>query len=650
MPVIFSPGEAETRPLNPDDIVYTTAQKVADLLGIGPQEAVLASADTVANAVFVTGADYRAHGFSVGDTILVYSDAYPIGFTAEIDTIVSGGNNGVKLNLKDINSSGSATIASHVDLTDVAVADNTYVQNQASFTNGKTRGMKRSTVEDFIKRTQDRIDSEAHNSWRPTLVNAEYINFDTYKPYRRRYYTDYVGTAPLLFRNVQQILRLEVWQGDDYRDLAGSEARLEIIDHAGLSGDSICFGMANGSAVTLTAGTAATQWRPDFDKVSTAQNLADLINKEDRVSKSVVDFSPTFTLEGSTSNIAVHNEILATANSDYGNGKVKVTSLRQTKGGENVSIASTDLTNLTISQVTENSATSAVMATAITSATGGGTETGTGHTGTIATSGGVGDKFAVGDSVYNANGTLIGAITTIATNNIKINESTGGTLVKIIHGETLYTARMQSAVDTDALIVDETSLDSFPAGGVIMIGSGETVRIARYTSVDTITVSGTIGEGTISKVYGRLNGVVDVANSFINNVGGASASGAKGTAVFQRLLQSDIGAFSDLGGDQGRLKDWWIDYEMGIIYFNNSYPYFEWNAIKVAYIYGERYVEKAIEEAATKMVASDLLMSDDRSVLIPEGSQNVDLGAKIQIYRNQAKAILSRYKEVVVFE
>jgi hypothetical protein len=273
-----------------------------------------------------------------------------------------------------------------------------------------------------------------------------------------------------------------------------------------------------------------------------------------------------------------------------------------------------------------------------------------GQTGLIGTAGTVGDKFAVGDSVYNANGTLVGVITTISTNDIKINESTGGTLVRVNNGETLYTARMQSAADTDALIVDETSLDSFPAGGVIMIGSGETVRIARYTSVDTITVSGTIGEGTISKVYGRLNGVVDVANSFINNVGGASASGAKGTAVFQRLLQSDIGAFSDLGGDQGRLKDWWMDYEMGIIYFNNSYPYFEWNAIKVAYIYGERYVEKAIEEAATKMVASDLLMSDDRSVLIPEGSQNVDLGAKIQIYRNQAKAILSRYKEIVVFE
>ena len=36
MPQVFSPGEAETRPLDPDAIVYTTAQKVADLLEIGP--------------------------------------------------------------------------------------------------------------------------------------------------------------------------------------------------------------------------------------------------------------------------------------------------------------------------------------------------------------------------------------------------------------------------------------------------------------------------------------------------------------------------------------------------------------------------------------------------------------------------------------
>ena len=84
MPMIFSPGEAETRPLNPDTVVYTTAQKVADLLGIGPSEGVVMSANAEANAVFVTGSDYRNTGFSVGDTILIYSDADPLGTTCNI--------------------------------------------------------------------------------------------------------------------------------------------------------------------------------------------------------------------------------------------------------------------------------------------------------------------------------------------------------------------------------------------------------------------------------------------------------------------------------------------------------------------------------------------------------------------------------------
>ena len=248
MPVVFSPGEAETRPLNPEEIVYTTAQKVADLLGIGPQEEVLVSADSESGAVFVTGADYRNHGFEVGDSILIYSDADPMGKTATISDITSTAN-GVKLHFTDV----TLTAA------DYQVADNTYVQNQASFTNGKTRGVKKSHVEQRIKEIQDRIDNVTHNAWRPSLVIAEYINFDTYKPYRRRYYVDYVGSTPLLFRNVQQMLRIELWQGDDYREICSAEARLEIVDEEGLSGDSVYIGMTNGSVATLSVGTANTQ-------------------------------------------------------------------------------------------------------------------------------------------------------------------------------------------------------------------------------------------------------------------------------------------------------------------------------------------------------------------------------------------------------
>ena len=535
MPVVFSPGEPETRPLDPDAIVYTTPQKVADLLGIGPSEAVLASANAVSDGVFVTGGDFRNIGFSANDTVLIYSDLDPKGVELNITSTTSGGASGVKL--------VTDTSFTHTNFTTAA---NTYVENQASFTNGKTRGMKKSTVETRIKEVQDRIDNVTHNAWRPYLVSAEYLNFDTYKPYRRRYFTDYVGTTPLLFRNVQQMLRIEMWQGEDYREICGAEARLEIKDtlttsetiHIGLEG-----GFKADMGAALSNGTGTFDIR--FDRVYAAQSLADLVNKEDRVSKAAINFQDkdanTFTMAGSTSNVSLHNEIFASANADYGNGKVKLTSMRQTKGGESVSIASTNLDDITITQTTSVSTTST---------------------------------------------------------------SVSGTTVNV------------------------ASTEGFADGGVLMVGDGT------GTNVETLLYQ--------SKT----------ATSFLNcsNLNGAALTtlNTGGTTVFQRLFKLDLQAGSS-SGDQARLRDWWLDAEMGIVYFNNSYPFFEHNSVKVSYIYGERYVEKAIEEAATKMVAADLLMSDDRSVLIPEGSQNVDLGSKIQLFRKEAADILTRYKEVVVF-
>ena len=138
MPVVFSPGEPETRPLDPTATVYTTAQKVADLLDIGPQEAILMSATADTNAVYITGTDFRNHGFTIGDKVRIYSDADPFGKE--------------DLEISDIGASESGDSAGtgHVKITfttspitasEYEVADNGYVQNQASFTNGKTRGV-----------------------------------------------------------------------------------------------------------------------------------------------------------------------------------------------------------------------------------------------------------------------------------------------------------------------------------------------------------------------------------------------------------------------------------------------------------------------------------------------------------------------------
>tara|TARA_R100000353_G_scaffold10554_3_gene11664 strand:+ start:22669 stop:24246 length:1578 start_codon:yes stop_codon:yes gene_type:complete len=525
MPVVFSPGEPETRPLDPTATVYTTAQKVADLLDIGPKEAVLMSAAADTDAVYVTGNEYRSHGFSVGDKIRVYSDADPLGEEDLTITAIGKGTGGKAGHVKITFSGATLTAA------DYEVADNGYVQNQASFTNGRISGLTKDKVDHVIQRMQDRIDNITHNAWRPYLVTAEYINFDTYKPYRRRYYTDYVGTAPLLFRNVQQMLRIELWQGDDYREICGAEARIKFNDVSNLASSSIFISPGNGTVATLAQGTASNQWRDDFDPTTVAQNLADLINKEDRVSKATVEFSPAFTLEGSTSNVALHNEFLATANADLGTGVVKVTSMRPVKSGESCSIV-TNSSDITIEQTQTNSAT----------------------------------------------------VSSASSGTITVNSTTG-----------------------------------FVDAGVAINGA----IVFRYTG----------------KTSTSFTGCVDV-------VGDHTA--VSGTITQQSLVVDLQGGSSS--GDVGRLRDWWLDPEQGIVYFNNSYPFFEWNAIKVAYVYGERYVEKAIEDVCTKMVAIELLMADDRSVLIPEGTQNIDLASKVQLYQAEIDRTLPRYVELVVFE
>lgn len=550
MPKVFSPGEPETRPLDPSAIVYTTAQKVADLLEIGPQEAIEVSANSLSGAVFITGTDYRNHGFAVNDSILIYSDADPLGKTATISSITSDAA-GVKLNFTDI----TLTAA------DYQTADNTYVQNQASFTNGKTRGVKRSSVEDHILRMQDRLDNLTHNAWRPYVVAAEYINFDTYKPYRRRYYTDYVGTTPLLHRNVQQVLRLELWQGNDYREIGAAEAHVKITDISALAGKSVYFCPGNSGIATLSIGTGTTNWRADFDETTAAQSLADLINKEDRVNKTAVAFSPTFTLEGSTDNVAIHDEFYATANADYGSGVVKITSKRPVKAGETCTIAYNGATGLDIDQIEAVSGNSAsVSSTTVT----------------------------VG-YVYDDDGVA----TTVATD-------TAG----------------------------------FADSGLLEIGS----EVLSYTG-KTPTV---LNDAGVVTSWGTFTGCINVSGTPLTTLN------TTGTSFTQYRFSVDLQGGS-ASGDSGRLRDWWIDYEMGIIYFNNSYPFFEWNAVKVSYVYGERYLEKAIEDICTKLVAIELLLSDDRSVLLPEGTQNIDLTSKVQLYKADVERILPRYVEVVNF-
>ena len=230
---------------------------------------------------------------------------------------------------------------------DYTTAANAQVQNLQSFTNGKRKGVTKAQVETLILRTQDKIDNLTNNAWRPMLQTAEYLNFDTYKPYRRRYYTDYVGSVPLYFRNVQQVLRLEIWQGQDYREIAAAEIRLKVADFTQLTADTdklfLCPG--GGGVATLTAGRLF-KFRAQFDNVSTAQQLADLINKDARKAKAQRHSARRLTFEDvsetdGTTTANVHHEFMASANADYGGGQLKITSMRRGEAGENATYACT---------------------------------------------------------------------------------------------------------------------------------------------------------------------------------------------------------------------------------------------------------------------------------------------------------------------
>ena len=100
--------------------------------------------------------------------------------------------------------------------------------------------------------------------------------------------------------------------------------------------------------------------------------------------------------------------------------------------------------------------------------------------------------------------------------------------------------------------------------------------------------------------------------------------------------------------DEERQFDWWSMEDNGAIMFNNQYPFYENHSLKVSYIYGERYLDKTIKEVCIKMVAIDIMMTDDYTVLFPEGSQNVDLNSKIQKMEEEVKRMLVPYQETII--
>tara|TARA_Y100000004_G_scaffold20611_1_gene21013 strand:- start:1562 stop:3169 length:1608 start_codon:yes stop_codon:yes gene_type:complete len=529
MPRTFNPGHRPSQPLYPDELVYTTVDKIVEFLQLPePEPVALTDATSVSGnniRIPISGADYRRWGYAAGDTITVYDDVNALGATYVIGSIQSFG------------SGGSIWLLAPNDGNTFSKTNNGVVQASNILSNSKQRGITKANVENLIKKKQDYIDQVTRSAWRPRIVVDEYKNFTTFKPYRRRYYTDYVGAVYLNHRNIMQILRMGVWQGDYYRELAAGRIKLKVADKSKFDDNTKIFLCPNVAHVATlqscaTGATSTTKWIRDFGAKSIADEIAGLINEDADTSKGAIQIG---TLTQNGKNLNVSNEYLATANSDDGDGVICISSMRAGEDGINSTIAVTERTALT-------------------------------H-----------DK-----------GTLV---------NAKIATLTGNPVT--------------------SFTVDNA--DGFVEGsGLVFIESG-----TDENKCALITRS-----GTTFTVNSDLNGNFDQSLNV-------------GDTIYQLRFKTDV-------SDEERQKDWWAIEDNGAVLFNNQYPFFENHSLKVSYIYGQRYVDKTIEDVATKMVVKDILMSDDYTALFPEGTQNLGLDSKIQKIEEEVKRMLIPYQETIV--
>jgi len=529
LPRTFSPGHRPSAPLYPDELVYTTVAKVGEYLQLPLPDAVsLAGNSSIDGAdikIPISGADYRRWGFEAADTILVYDDLTALGTEYTISSITSVGSGGQIYLI----ATGSGAFTT---------TNSAKVQHLSPFTNSNERGIKKSHVENLIRNRQDYIDKVTRHGWRPRLVAEEYVSFTTFKPFRRRYYTDYVGAVFMQYSAIQRVLKMGAWQGDYYREMAAARAAVRVADHTVLTGESIILCPGENGIAILTAGTASNQWRAEFDHKSSAENIAALINQDPEFNKSNIAIG-SLTVEtpsSSTAALNVNHEFLALGNSDAGDGVVEISSMRSTEGGQNATIVVTHNTALT-------------------------------YVGNLHT--------AVEATVTSTTGTPVTSFT----------------------------------VDNGSTFVKGHSL--------VYLESGTTNRIALCTrSGNTFTV------------------VTDVFHNFDNNV-------ATDATIKQIRFLCDI-------DDEERQKSWWAIEENGMILFNNEYPFFENHSLRMAYIYGERYVDRNIVDACTKLVIMDIVMSDDYSVLFPEGTQNVDLATKHQKLEAEVAKLLVPFQQSII--
>lgn len=144
--------------------------------------------------------------------------------------------------------------------------------------------------------------------------------------------------------------------------------------------------------------------------------------------------------------------------------------------------------------------------------------------------------------------------------------------------------------------------------------------------------------------------ITSITDSTTVELSGTSTGSGSTTVTFTSTETipkvCDIEAFTDKQ-DMKRIGSFWKIGNEGRLFFLQDFPYHTNNSVIVSYIAGDKRVPSAIHEAATKLVAAEILRHDDQTILIAETGANITTKEKYDILKKEAMEILDGKKDIV---
>jgi hypothetical protein len=382
-------------------------------------------------------------------------------------------------------------------------------------------------VGNMIKRIEGIVDDKVKRSHRPILTKQEFHSFEYRNSPGYTLYGGYVGFIQLTQMKIRKVVSLQVWNGNDYIEIASAQARITLLENF-RDLKSIILQLPN-SGVSFT--------------LNSENNINQLGNDE---------FCNTFGIK------TTNDEIVALINEEY----PKTSQFTNASAAKSLTSSQLSISDFFFAQKNSQDGTSVFISSLLS-----------------------GDDGA--DCIIKA--TIEQAIThTNASTSLIVADS--------------------SKLKVGMEIQDNNN--HIPLGTII-------TAIVDSTTVTMSQPATNTGSGT----------VIFTTDSEIPTV-------------------CQLTAFTDKER-MGRLKDYWLLSEEGRIFFLQEYPYHPNNSIFVSYLAGSTRVPAAIHDAATKLVAAEILRMDDQTVLIAETGGNITTKEKYDILRKEAMETLSGKGDIV---